>query len=105
MCCALLLNIKLWSSSGSCTPSAEQLSASSANEFTPPGERPQFYRVRVRFKKSKRCRCDGGLLSSGNMRNFGERAALFQHSACRLGPARRWYKLGLILLISPSVGL
>src|SRR5258708_23858350 len=39
------------------------------------------------------------------MRNFGERAALFQHSACRLGPARRWYKLGLILLISPSVGL
>ena len=39
------------------------------------------------------------------MRNFGERAALLQHSACRVGPARSWYKLCLILLISPSVSL
>jgi tetratricopeptide (TPR) repeat protein len=39
------------------------------------------------------------------MRNFGERAALLQHSARLIGLARSRYKLCLILLLLPSVGL
>jgi tetratricopeptide (TPR) repeat protein len=39
------------------------------------------------------------------MRSFGERTEFRRHCACRVRPALCWYKLCLVLLIFPSVGL
>src|SRR6266436_8283212 len=38
------------------------------------------------------------------MRSFVERTEFPRHCACRVGPAIRWYKLCLALLILPSIG-